>query len=104
MGIAGCSFDAYQLASVLPSVCFVPAVYVLLRDLFDRRAAWLALPLAPLNLWLMHNAWFTWPKMLAAYYLVLALHFYLRSVRLRGADPARASGHFVGVGAYARLG
>ena len=22
--------------------------------------------MSPLNLWMLHNAWFTWPKMLAA--------------------------------------
>ena len=44
---------------------------------------------------MLHNAWFTWPKMLAAYYLILALHFYLQSLRHCPADPARGAGYFV---------
>src|SRR5262249_8997890 len=50
------------------------------------------------------NAWFTWPKMLAAYYVVLALHFYLQSVRSRRTDPARGGEYFVWSGASALLG
>jgi hypothetical protein len=103
MGLAGHDFAFYQLASALTNICFVLALSVLLRDLFGRRAAWLALLLAPLNLWMLHNAWFTWPKMLAAYYLVLALHFYLQSLRRRAADPARAADYFIAFGAFALL-
>jgi hypothetical protein len=94
MSLAGDGFEVYQLASVLPSCCFILTLYLLLRDLFGRRAAWLALLLAPLNLWMMHNAWFTWPKMLAAYYLLFALFFYLRWLRAGADDPARADGSF----------
>jgi hypothetical protein len=103
MGTASHGFDTYQLASALTNICFVLSLYLLLRDLFGRRAAWLALLLAPLNVWMLHNAWFTWPKMLAAYYLILALHFYLRSLRLRAADPARAGSYFVCFGFAALL-
>jgi hypothetical protein len=103
MGIAGHGFDTYQLASALTNICFVLALYLLLRDLFGRRAAWLALLLAPLNLWMLHNAWFTWPKMLAAYYVILALHFYLQSLRQRPADPARAGNYVVCFGSASLL-
>jgi hypothetical protein len=103
MGVAGHDFDTYQLASALTNICFVLSLYLLLRDLFGRRAAWLALLLAPLNVWMLHNAWFTWPKMLAAYYLILALHFYLRSLRQRSAEPARAGSYFVCFGVAALL-
>ncbi len=94
MGLAGHDFDIYQLASAATNVCFVLPLYLLVRDLFGRGAAWLALLLAPLNLWMLHNAWFTWPKMLATYYLVLGLHFYLRSLRQRRADPGRGAEYF----------
>ncbi|HKI36176.1 MAG TPA: glycosyltransferase family 39 protein [Gemmataceae bacterium] len=104
MGLDGSRFATYQLASALTNIAFVLGLYLLLRDLFGRRAAWLALLLAPLNLWMLHNAWFTWPKMLAAYYLFLALHFYLQSVRRRGTDPARASEYFVCFGIASLLG
>jgi hypothetical protein len=87
MAVAGDGFAVFQVADAALNSCWIPAVYLVLRDLFGVRAARLGLVLAPLNLWLLHNAWFTWPKMLAAYYLVLALHFYLRWLRQREAGP-----------------
>src|SRR5262249_38491447 len=73
------------------NIAFVAPVYLLLRDLFGLRAARLGLLLAPLNLWMLHNAWYTWPKMLAGYYLLLSLQFYIQSVRCRARQPGRAS-------------
>jgi hypothetical protein len=81
LALAGDEFWVFQVAASALNCCFVPAVYLVLRDLFDLRAARLGMLLASLNLWLLHNAWFTWPKMLTAYYLVLALHFYLQWLR-----------------------
>ncbi len=104
MALAGHDFATYQLASALPSFAFVAPVFLLLRDRYGRRAARLALLLAPLNLWMLHNAWFTWPKMLTAYYLLLGLHLYLRSLRARLTDPAAAGQFFVGCGVCATLG
>src|SRR5262249_50086315 len=68
------------------------------------RAARLGLVLATLNLWMLHNAWFTWPKMLTAYFLLLGLYFYLQSVRLRPADPRRAGRFFLAFWGSAMLG
>jgi hypothetical protein len=95
MALAGHDFAVYQLASVLPSCAVVAGLSLLARDFFGRRGAVLALLLGPLNLWLLHNAWFTWPKMLAGYYLLLGLHFYVRAVRVRSAEPAAASRLFL---------
>jgi hypothetical protein len=91
MSLAGWDFAVYQLASVLPSCVFVLPLYLVLRNLFDRRSGYLAVSLAALNVWMLHNAWFTWPKMLAAYYVLLSLHFYLKSVRMRESDALIAS-------------
>ncbi len=95
LNLTGAHFWAYQAASVAPSYAFAGAVYLLLRDLYGLRAARLGLLLAPLNLWMLHNAWFTWPKMLAAYFLLLALHFYLQAVRRRLTDPAVGRRYFL---------
>jgi 4-amino-4-deoxy-L-arabinose transferase-like glycosyltransferase len=85
LSVVGDDFWAFQVADAALNCCWVPAVYLLLRELFGVRAARLGLLLAPLNVWLLHNAWFTWPKMLAAYFLVLALYCYLRWLRQRPA-------------------
>jgi 4-amino-4-deoxy-L-arabinose transferase-like glycosyltransferase len=104
LGLTGGEFETYQMASVLPSCSFILALFLLLREMFGPRAAWLALLLAPLNLWMLHNAWFTWPKMLAAYFIGLALYFYLRSLRMRLEAPARSSEYFIAFGFCAVLG
>ncbi len=88
--LGGPEFPIYQTASTFLNVCFLPVVFVLLRDLFGRQAAKLGLLLASLNLWLLHLAWFTWPKLLAVALVLLGLHFYLRSLQDRASDPARA--------------
>jgi hypothetical protein len=104
MSLAGHDFTSFQMASVLTNIAFVAAVYLLLRDLFGPRAARMAVLLAPLNLWMLHNAWYTWPKMLAAYYVLLALHFYIQSVRSRADDPRKASVQFCCFGIAGLLG
>jgi hypothetical protein len=104
MALAGHDFAVFQTASVLTNIAFVSAVYLLLRDLFGKRAGRLALLLAPLNLWMLHDAWYTWPKMLAAYFVLLALHFYIQSVRLRATDPRKASQAFLYFGISGVLG
>ena len=104
MGLTGGEFETYQMASVLPGCCFILGLFLLLRELFSPRASWLAFLLAPLNLWMMHNAWFTWPKMLAAYYIGLALYFYLRSLRWRPEAPARGAEYFLAFGVCTILG
>jgi 4-amino-4-deoxy-L-arabinose transferase-like glycosyltransferase len=81
--VLGDEFWTFQVADAALNSCWVAPVYLLLRELFDRRAARLGVLLAALNVWLLHNAWFTWPKMLAAYFLVLALCCYLRWLRQR---------------------
>ena len=104
MSLAGHDFAVYQTASVLTNIAFVSAVYLLLCDLFGQRAGRLGLLLAPLNLWMLHDAWYTWPKMLAAYYVLLALHFYIQSVRWRAADSRKASQAFFCFGLSGLLG
>jgi hypothetical protein len=74
----GQAFWVNQLASVLTNGVFLLPAFLVLRDLFGPRAARLGMILAPLNIWIWHEAWFTWSKMLTCYYLLLGLHFYLR--------------------------
>jgi hypothetical protein len=95
LAVAGHDFWVFQLAAALLGCCFVPVVYVLLSDLFGPRAAPLALLLAPLDLWMMHEAWFTWSKMLAGYFVLLGLHFYLRFLGLCPEEPRRAGWYFL---------
>jgi hypothetical protein len=95
LSLTGDDFGVFQLTSALLGTCFLPALFLVLRDLCGPRAARLGLALAPLNLWMLHNAWFTWPKMLTAYYLLMGLHFYLKSFRARLVDPRQAGYWFL---------
>jgi hypothetical protein len=90
MELAGDEFCVYQTAVSFLSACIFPVIYVLLHELFDQRTARLGVLLASLNIWLLHIAWFTWPKMLAAAYILMALHFYLYSLKVRLIEPHRS--------------
>ena len=94
MSVAGDGFWVYQLGSSLAGFAVVPAACLVLDDLFGPRAGRLGAVLAPLNVWLMHITWFTWPKMLTTAYLLLGLHFYIRASRRRVECPAEASTPF----------
>lgn len=91
MSLAGTDFWVFQLASVPMSICVLAPLYLLLRDLFSARVGRFGIILGALNLWLLHLAWFTWPKMLTAYFAILGLHFYLKALRARQTDPQRVT-------------
>jgi hypothetical protein len=90
LSLTGDHFWSYQLAASWLNWLVPLPLYLLLRDRYGSRAARLAMLLAPLNVWLLHMAWFVWTKLLAAYFLLLGLHFYLRFLRCRDADPTLA--------------
>ncbi|MBY0524385.1 MAG: glycosyltransferase family 39 protein [Gemmataceae bacterium] len=96
MSLSGGQFWAFQLVSSLMNIAFVAALYLVMRDLFGRRMARLALVLVPLNLWLLHMAWFTWPKMLTAYFILMGFHFYLQFIARWTAEPGAARFWLVG--------
>lgn len=103
MSLAGNEFYVFQLAATLLSGCYVLPLYLLLRDLFGARAGRVGVLLASLNVWLVHNAWFTWSKFLVAYYLLLGLHLYLQFLRQRRAEPRSAAGRLQGAWASSLL-
>src|SRR5262249_23318682 len=82
----------YQAASGWTHRAILLVLGLLLRDLFGPRAVRLGLILAALNIWILHQAWWTWTKMLTSYYDLLGLHFYLRWLRTREEDE-RMSRH-----------
>lgn len=94
MGFGGGRFWAFQAAVATTNAAVVLALYLVIRGLFGRRAAFLGAGLACLNIWLMHLAWFPWSKALVAFYLLLALHFHLRSLRREAVDAAGAGQDF----------
>ncbi|MGE3819783.1 MAG: ArnT family glycosyltransferase [Isosphaeraceae bacterium] len=95
LSVAGDTFWTYQWASVLTSAVVVLPLALVAGDLAGGRAARLVLIAAPLNVWLLHEAWFTWTKMLASYYLFLSLHFYSRWLETSSEEPSVAWRRFL---------
>lgn len=65
-------FMAYRLAMMSFAAIAFLAVWDLARRLAGRRGAYLAVLLAATTPFLVHEVWFTWPKMLAAAMVLLA--------------------------------
>jgi hypothetical protein len=94
LSLTGERFPVYQIAASWMNWLWPAALYLVLRDRFGPRVARLALLLAPINLWMLHMAWFTWPKLLAAFFHILGLHFYLTFLRTRASDAGAARQRF----------
>src|SRR6185436_10632119 len=53
---------------------------------------------------MLHIAWFTWPKMLASYFILMGFYAYLRFVRLHRESPDAAGRWFLAFWAWSLLG
>lgn len=94
VSLTGDHYWSYQLVASWLNWLFPLPLYLLARDRWGRRVGSLVFLLAPVNFWLLHLAWFTWTKLLSAYFLLLGLHFYLRCLSARQAQPAEARREF----------
>lgn len=65
-------FMAYRIAMMAFACCGLLAVWSLTRRLAGERAAQFAVVLAATTPFLVHDVWFTWPKILAASFVLLA--------------------------------
>jgi hypothetical protein len=84
-------FMAFRLAAMAFSCTALLSLWTLTRQLAGARAAQLAVLLAATTPFLLHETWFTWPKLLAASFVLLA------AVSLIDDHPLRA-GLLVGFG------
>jgi hypothetical protein len=84
-------FMAFRLAAMAFSCTALLSLWTLTRRLAGARAAQLAVLLAATTPFLLHETWFTWPKLLAASMVLLA------AVSLIDGRPLRA-GLLVGIG------
>jgi hypothetical protein len=84
-------FMAYRLAMMAAACTVFLSLWTLTRRLAGRRAAYLAVLLAATTPFLVHEVWFTWPKPLAASFVLLA------AVCLIGRRPL-AAGVLAGTG------
>lgn len=84
-------FMAYRLALMIFASSAFLSLWTLTRRLAGRRAAQVALLLAATTPFLMHEIWFTWPKLLAASLVLLAGFSVIE-------ERSLAAGMLVGVG------
>jgi dolichyl-phosphate-mannose-protein mannosyltransferase len=78
LSVFGDRFWVYQVASTFASSLFILPLFLLARTLAGGRAALLGAGFVFFNTWLVHDATFTWMKLVSAYFLLLALAFYIR--------------------------
>ena len=77
LSIFGDNYWIYQVVgSILNSIFFLP-VYLLCRELVGKRTAMMIGALLFLSPSIIHNTWYPWPKLFAAYFVLLAAYFYL---------------------------
>src|SRR5216683_5048706 len=60
LALFGDRFWVYQIASTFASSLFLPALFLLARELFGARVALLVTGFVFFNTWLTHDATFTW--------------------------------------------
>lgn len=76
-------FMAYRLAMMAFAAIAFLALWELVRRVAGRRAAYLALLLAATTPFLVHEVWFTWPKLLASAMVLLAAIWVIQRRPLR---------------------
>lgn len=87
MSLFGSSLWAYQISNALLNTAFFVSVYLLVRRLYSERAALLAMLLLFFSPFIFKNVMHPFSKMLTAYFVVLAVYFYLK-VRAGGGRSA----------------
>jgi len=78
LAIFGDAFWVYQIVASLLNSTFILPTYLICRRLSGARMAMLMCALLFLSPSVVHNAWYPWPKLFSAYFVLLAAHFYLR--------------------------
>lgn len=78
MSLFGSSLWAYQISNALLNTAFFVSVYLLVRRLYGERAGLLGLLLLFFSPFIFKNVMHPFSKMLTAYFVVLAVYFYLK--------------------------
>ncbi|MBI5115994.1 hypothetical protein HZA56_05930 [Candidatus Poribacteria bacterium] len=78
LSVFGDNYWMYQIvSSILNSIYILPA-FLLCRRVSGKKTTVMIVSLLFLSPSLVHNAWYPWPKLFAAYFALLAAYFYLK--------------------------
>jgi len=75
LGLIGDQYWVLQVFNCLSSGILLFPTYLISEELFDRRAARLTSLFVSINSYLMENSLYTWPKSMAAYFVLLFIYF-----------------------------
>ena len=78
LSIFGDKFWIYQVVSSLLNASFFLGVYIVAKTLFNRKTAILASTIVGFSPFLIWNSVYPWPKVLAAYFVLLFIYCYVR--------------------------
>jgi len=81
LSLFGDEFWLFQIVSSILSSAFIFPAFLLCERLAGRKKAVLIGALLFLSPSLVHNAWYPWPKLFAAYFVLLAAYFYIKNRR-----------------------
>jgi 4-amino-4-deoxy-L-arabinose transferase-like glycosyltransferase len=101
--LLGASFAALKVASLLPAILTVAALYPLARLMFGIPTAFAATFLLAISRWHITMSRWGWNEVAPLLFLILAVYFVQRAARDRRASDFALSGLFLGLGHYTYL-
>ena len=101
--IAGVNFLALKLASIIPAVLTVLALFFLARELWGSLPALCAMLLMAVSCWHLTMSRWGWVEVTAPLLQILAVWFLLRALRLRRTLDYALSGFLTGLAMYTYL-
>jgi len=90
LSLIGDNYWVFQIVASILNCTFMLPAFLLCRRLAGAKTAVMISALLLVSPSLMHNTWYPWPKLFAAYFVLLAAHFYLED-RRHGGIPDTAS-------------
>ncbi len=78
LSILGDNYWTYQIVAAILNCTFILPAFLLCRHISGKRAATMICALLFVSPSIVHNTWYPWPKLFAAYFVLLAAYFYLK--------------------------
>lgn len=98
------SYAQYTRLGIVLNALFLGPLFVWLAAMLGRRRGWLCAALVGLNPWVFLNIYYTWPKLLGVYFLVVAVWLLWRRSVPKTPAVWATSGGLMGLSALAHTG
>ncbi|MFC1496249.1 ArnT family glycosyltransferase [Candidatus Margulisiibacteriota bacterium] len=77
LSLFGGDFFNFQITNVVLGSFFILALYLVAKKLFNEQTGLIAIIIVLLNPWFLHISWYSWPKMLTVFFILLSVYHYL---------------------------